>query len=51
MPKNDKTLQRLCEAAVEAWHEIDGEILDHLVSSITNRLEAVITANGWYTKY
>jgi transposase len=51
MPKNDKTLQRLCEAAVEAWHEMDEEILDNLVSSMKNRLEAVIKADGWYTKY
>lgn len=51
MPKNDETLQRLCEAAVEAWHEMDEEILDNLVSSMKNRLEGVIEADGWYTKY
>jgi hypothetical protein len=51
MPKNDKTLQRLCEAAVEAWYEMDEEILDNLVSLMKNRLEAVIKADGWYTKY
>jgi hypothetical protein len=51
MPKNNTSKQRLCEAAVEAWEDIREEVLDHLCQSMMRRLEAVIAANGWYTKY
>jgi transposase len=51
MPKNNTSKQRLCEAAVEAWEDIREEVLDHLCQSMRRRLEAVIAANGWYTKY
>lgn len=51
MPKNDETLQRLCEAAVAKWHDIKDDILHKLVRTMVSRLEAVISAKGWYTRF
>jgi uncharacterized protein (UPF0276 family) len=51
MPKNDESLQRLCEAAVEVWEEIEPVMIENLVRSMCRRLAAVIAAQGWYTKY
>lgn len=51
MPKNNQSLQRLCEAAIEVWEEFHDDLLKKLISSMPRRLAAVITAQGWYTKY
>jgi predicted nuclease with RNAse H fold len=51
MPKNSASMQRLCEAAVEVWEEFDEDLLATLIESMPRRLEAVIAARGWYTKY
>ncbi|KHO10598.1 Nuf2 family protein [Metarhizium robertsii ARSEF 23] len=50
-PKNNSTLQRLCEAAIEVWEELSDELLENLIESMPRRLDAVIAASGWYTKY
>ena len=51
MPKNNETLQRLCEAAVSVWEDMDDSLLTKLIDSMPNRIKAVINAQGWYTKY
>ena len=51
LPKNLTTKQRLCEAAIEAWEAFEDELLEKLVSSMPRRLEALVAAHGWYTKY
>jgi transposase len=51
MPKNDRTKQRLVEAAIDMWESLEEDLLRSLVKSMTRRLEAVIEAGGWYTKY
>ena len=51
MPKNNYALQMLCQAAVEAWEEIQDDLFEKLIISMQRRLQAVINANGWYTKY
>ncbi len=50
-PKNNTSLQRLCEAATEIWEEMADELLEKLIESMPRRLTAVEAANGWYTKY
>jgi transposase len=50
-PKSNESLQRLAEAAVEAWEALEDRLLESLVESMRRRLEAVIRARGWYTKY
>jgi len=51
MPKNDTVIEALIKAAVIVWDEIKEEVLDKLLLSMVRRLEAVIEADGWYTKY
>ena len=44
--------RRLAEVLPEIWEqEIEGEFLGNLWKSMPRRVEAVIEANGWYTKY
>ena len=50
-PDNEETLNNLIEAAKEAWHAISEHILRHLCESMPHRVQAVLTADGWYTKY
>lgn len=51
MPKTDEAKQRLIEAAIELWEEIEPEVLQNLIFSMKRRMQAVVRANGWYTKY
>jgi transposase len=46
-----ETLERLIEAAKEAWHSIEDSILYNLSSTMPHRVQAVLKAKGWYTKY
>ena len=50
-PNNEETLDRLVLAAQEAWQAIDQGILHRLAMTMDHRVQAVIKANGWYTKY
>lgn len=51
MPKSDTALERLISAAEEVWEEFQDELLEKLATSMYRRLQAVIDADGWYTKY
>ena len=50
-PDTEETLERLIDAAKQAWHAIDQAVLDRLASTMPNRVAAVLEAEGWYTKY
>ena len=47
----DTVRDALWDALEQAWHLIEEDILDQLVDSMQRRVEAVIKAEGWYTKY
>lgn len=51
MAKNNTSKQRLIEVAIGEWEDLSSNILNKLALSMPNRLEAVIKANGWCTKY
>ena len=51
MPKTDEAKQALIAAAIELWEEIEPEVIDNLVNSMKRRMQAVVRAHGWYTKY
>ena len=51
MPKNQNSLSRLENAAKECWMELRKEVLEAEIRSMPDRLQAVIAAKGWYTKY
>jgi transposase len=50
-PDTVATLEALVSAAREAWHAIDSSILYNLSITMPHRVQAVIAAKGWYTKY
>lgn len=45
------SLEFLDEAANEEWYSIEDRIYLNLIQSMPRRLQAIIDANGWYTKY
>jgi transposase len=47
----EATLERLIEAAKEASQAIDQRVLYKFSITIPHRVEAVLAAKGWYTKY
>ncbi|KAM4061295.1 DDE superfamily endonuclease [Hirsutella rhossiliensis] len=51
LPKNYSSKQKLCFAAVGAWEDLEEDTLNHLIESMPRRLQAVVAARGWYTKY
>lgn len=51
MRNNDTTHAILIEKAREAWNILDLDILVHLSATMPHRVQAIIDAEGWYTKY
>jgi hypothetical protein len=51
MPKNEASYEALVRAVIWEWHNLEEGVLNKLVDSMPRRLQAVIDANGWYTKY
>ena len=49
--KSEEAINNLIEAAKESWDRIGARLLRKLVRSMPERLEAVIKAKGWQTKY
>jgi transposase len=50
-PNTRETLEELVRAAKEAWHAINEKVLRHLSEYMPHRVQAVLLADGWYTKY
>lgn len=52
LPKDtEATKEAIFEAIKEAWEAIPDEFFKALVDSMPRRVQAVIDANGWQTKY
>lgn len=51
MPNNDTTHSCLIDAAQEAWQALDLDIMKRLSETMPHRVQAIIEADGWYTKY
>lgn len=45
------TVEELKTAIMQAWESIDQEFITNLVDSLPMRLQAVVAADGWRTKY
>ena len=39
------------EAYTNCWELLDPKVFDTLAGSMVDRIEAIIKADGWYTKY
>jgi hypothetical protein len=51
MGKSEQDYQRLFTAIHDAWDSIDEEVVTDLIKSMDSRINAVIAAKGWYTRY
>ena len=49
--KTDANLRRLIQAAQDVWSELKDELLCKLSDTMPKRVQAVLDAEGWYTKY
>lgn len=50
-PDTQETLDCLIKAAKEAWHATDERVLQNLSNTMPHRVQAILSADGWYTKY
>lgn len=48
-PDTQKPLPALIKEAQESWHLISEEILRSASDGVSERVEAIVAANGWYT--
>ena len=48
---DEKVREALFEALEEAWTMIDQGYMTDLIRSMENRVQAVIFAEGWYTRF
>ena len=49
--ESEHARQRLESCIQAAWDTLDQSLFDNLGASMHDRCEAVITADGWHTKY
>ena len=47
----DACIQTMSEVLPGAWDAIPDERFDSLIASMPSQVQAVIEADGWYTKY
>ena len=50
-PDTEQTKRDLITAAQYIWEHLGDQILGNLADSMPYRVEAIIRADGWYTKY
>jgi hypothetical protein len=51
MPNNADSKALFIRASINIWEQFEEGLLNKLVSTWRKRLEAVVQAKGWYTKY
>ena len=51
MKDNEETMAHLIRCAKEAWEDLAPKLLNKLGEGMQKRVDAVIKAKGWYTKY
>jgi hypothetical protein len=49
--KTEEAYQALYNALNEGWDQIKQSLIDGLIKSMESRVNAVIAAKGWYTRY
>jgi len=50
-PNTAETLDLLIRCAIDTWERLGEDLLNRLIDTMVHRVEAVIKAEGWYTKY
>jgi len=48
----DSEVKKVIEEAItHCWELLDPKVFDYLAGSMVDRIEAIIKADGWFTKY
>jgi transposase len=51
-PKSEATIDHIKSTVLpEAWNRINNKVFSHIIKSYPKRLQAIIDAKGWWTKY
>ena len=51
MSKSEKDYQRLFQVIYEGWDDIGQEAVINLIKNMDTRVNAVLNAKGWYTRF
>ena len=51
MANTEATLRYLIDCAIQTWDSIEESMPNRLLDTMEHRVEAVLQAKGWYTKY
>jgi hypothetical protein len=51
MPNNVDTCNYMINCAISTWDAMEQEFLHRYLDTMPHRVQAVLNANGWYTKY
>jgi hypothetical protein len=51
MDNTEQTLDYLIQCAIHTWDQLREALLNRLLDTMEHRVQAVLKANGWYTKY
>jgi hypothetical protein len=51
MGASEEAYQRLFQAIREGWEAISQDAIDDLIKSMDTRVNAVLRAKGWYTRF
>ena len=51
MNKSEKDYQRLFQVIREDWDDIGQEVVVNLIKNMDTRVNAVLNAKGWYTRF
>ena len=49
--KDDEVREAMIKALMEVWREVKRQLMDDLIDSMTTRVNAVLEAKGWYTRF
>ena len=48
---DDKVREAMIQAMKNVWPEVGRQLMDDLIDSMTTRVNAVLDAKGWYTRF
>jgi hypothetical protein len=51
MGESEQAYQRLFQAIREGWEAIGQDVINNLIKSMDTRVNTVIHAEGWYTRF
>ena len=48
---NNKVREAMIKAMIDVWPKVGRELMNNLIDSMTTRVNAVLLAEGWYTRF